>query len=193
MNIAVLISGNGSNLQAIIDAKQRGEIDSSINVVIANKKDAFGLKRAEAAQIPAVFIDPKQYKDREAYDQAIINILKEYNVEVVVLAGYMRILSKSFVHCYRGKILNIHPSLLPDFKGAHAIRDAFEAKVKKTGATVHFVIEDLDAGPIIIQQSVDVTDEDTLDTLESKIHAVEHIIYPQAIALFEQGKTIFRN
>lgn len=186
MNFAVLVSGNGSNLQAIMDACDRGDVQSTLTVVVSNKEEAYALERAQQAGIPGVFVDPDLYEDRASYDAAVAEVLQEYNVDFVVLAGYMRILSAPFIKQYEDKILNIHPSLLPDFKGAHAIRDAFEAGVSETGATVHYVIEDLDAGPIILQERVKVSETDTLESLEERIHAVEHIIYPQAIVLFEQ-------
>lgn len=188
MKFAVLASGSGSNLQAIMEACSRGDIASTLGLVVSNKMDAYALKRAQNAQVPAIFLNPKDYPDRPSYDQAILDVLRQHDIDFIILAGYMRILSDHFIETYQGKILNIHPSLLPDFKGAHAIRDAFEAGVQETGVTVHFVIPELDAGPVIIQERVSVTPDDTLSTLEDKIHAVEHIIYPKAIALFEQNK-----
>lgn len=188
MKFAVLISGKGTNLQAILDAKARGAIDSELAVVISNKEDAFGLERAKAFGVETVFADPSQFDSRDAFDQHLLLLLSSYGVDFVVLAGYMRILSDSFIDAYEGRLLNIHPSLLPQFKGAKAIREAFETKVSETGATVHFVVKELDSGPIILQKAVSINSTDTLEDVADKIHAVEHDIYPEAIHYFEQGR-----
>jgi len=188
MNFAVLASGRGGNLKAIIDAVKNGKIKAYLKVVISDKKDAFCLEHARQAGIAAVHINPKNFPDRESFDRAILEQLREFSVDFVVLAGYMRLLSHHFIQQYPDKILNIHPSLLPDFKGTHAIKDAFEAGVKVTGPTVHFVVEEMDAGPIILQEQVRIEPQDTLESLEEKIHQAEHRIYPQAIDLFVRGK-----
>jgi len=194
MNFVVLASGRGGNLQAIIEAVGTGKITADLKVVISDKKDAFALERARQANIPAVYINPKDFADRETFDRVVIEKLREFKIDFVVLAGYMRILSNFFVEQFPNKILNIHPSLLPAFKGAHAMKDAFEQSIAAkgnlsvTGATVHIVIPELDAGPIILQEQVKIDPKDTLESMEEKIHAIEHRIYPQAIDLFAQGK-----
>jgi phosphoribosylglycinamide formyltransferase 1 len=188
MNFAVLASGRGGNLKAIIEAEKSGFIKAHLNVVISDKKDAYALTHAREAKISTVYINPKDFNDRESYDRAVIENLREYKIDFVVLAGYMRLLSSYFIGQYPDKILNIHPSLLPAFKGTHAIKDAFDYGAKVTGPTVHFVSEDLDAGPIILQEPVRVDPQDSLETLEEKIHQAEHRLYPQAIDLFVRGK-----
>jgi len=187
MNFAVLASGRGGNLLAIINAIKAGKISAHLKVVISDKKDAYALEHARGAEIPAVFINPQDFNDRPSFDKALVECLKEFKIDFVVLAGYMRLLSPSFVQQYPDKILNIHPSLLPAFKGTHAIRDAFEYGVKVTGPTVHFVVDEVDGGAIILQEPVRVETHDTLESLEEKIHQAEHRIYPQAIDLFARG------
>ncbi len=188
MNFAVLASGRGSNLQAIIKAVKAGKIKAHLKVVISDKKDAYALEHARQADIPAVYIDPKDFHDRESFDRAIVERLRAFQVDFVVFAGYMRLVSSYFIQQYPNKILNIHPSLLPAFKGMHAIKDAFDHGVKVTGPTVHFVIDGMDDGPIILQESVRIDPGDTFESLKEKIHQAEHRIYPQAIDLFVQGK-----
>ncbi len=187
MNFAVLASGRGSNLQAIIEAIKAGKIKADLKVVVSDKKDAYALEHARQAGIPDVFISPKDFQDRESFDRAVVERLREFNIDFVVLAGYMRLLSGYFIGQYPNKILNIHPSLLPDFKGAHAIKDAFEHSVAVTGVTVHIVVEEMDAGPIIKQESLPIEPHDTLESLEEKIHKLEHRIYPEVIDLFARG------
>ena len=188
MNFAVLASGRGGNLKAIIDAVKGGAVQAHLKLVISDKKEAYALEHARKAQIPAVFINPKDFKDRELFDRAVIERLHEFNIDFVVLAGYMRLVSAYFIMQYPDKILNIHPSLLPAFKGMHAIKDAFDAHVEVTGPTVHFVVEEMDAGPIILQEPVRVDPKDTLESLEAKIHQAEHRLYPKVIDLFARGK-----
>lgn len=188
MKIAVFASGKGTNLAAIIKAKDKGFLDVDISLVISDNKKAFALKRAQRAGIKAVFIDPVRFLEREEFEQEIIKALEQEAIDLIVLAGFMRILSPSFVNRFQNKILNIHPALLPAFKGAHAIKDAFDYGVKVTGVTVHFVDENMDHGPIILQKAVAVDEKDSLETLESKIHKLEHKIYPEAIRLFAQGR-----
>jgi phosphoribosylglycinamide formyltransferase-1 len=188
MNFAVLASGRGSNLQAIIKAIEAGKIKAYLKAVVSDKKDAHALEYARKAGIPAVFINPRDFPDRESFDKGLIERLHEFKVDFVVLAGYMRLVSGFFLRQYPHKVLNIHPSLLPAFKGTHAIKDAFDYGVKVTGPTVHFVNEDMDAGPIILQEVVRVDPQDTLGSLEERIHQAEHRIYPQAIDLFARGK-----
>ena len=188
MNIAVFVSGNGTNLQAIIDAVSRGGIKTEIALVISDNKNAYALERAKKARIETFVLSHKEFSSRESYDREIIKELEKKKVDLVVLAGFMRLLSPYFVKKYKNRILNIHPSLLPLFKGTHGIKDAFESGTKKTGVTVHFVDEKLDHGPIILQETVNVDADDTLDTLEEKIHKIEHKLYPEAIRLFVEGK-----
>ncbi len=188
MNIAVFVSGNGTNLQAIIDAISRGEIKAKIALVVSDNKDAYALVRAKKANVETFILSAKDFKSREDYDKEIIKELEKRNVRLVVLAGFMRLLSPYFVRQYKNKIMNIHPALLPSFKGTHGIKDAFECGMEMTGVTVHFVDEELDHGPIILQETVSIDGDDTLETLEEKIHKVEHKLYPKAIRLFVEGK-----
>ncbi|MDE2232331.1 MAG: phosphoribosylglycinamide formyltransferase [Candidatus Omnitrophica bacterium] len=188
MNFAVLASGHGGNLQAIIDAVKAGKIKAQLKAVISDKKDAYALKRAQQAGIAALHINPKDFPDRESFDRCVVDRLQGFGVDFVVLAGYMRLVSIYFIQQYPHRILNIHPSLLPAFKGMHAIRDAFEHGVKVTGTTVHFVVEAADDGPIILQEAVAIGPEDSLESLEEKVHQAEHRIFPQAIDLFVRGK-----
>jgi len=184
---AVFASGYGSNLQAILDALKKKKIQAHLCVVVSDKKDAFALTRALKAGIPTVVFDPKAFKTREAMDRAIVQELKNFGVDFIVLAGYMRILSAYFVKTFRDKILNIHPALLPSFKGAHAIKDAFEAGVASTGVTVHLVDEQVDHGPIIAQKALPIKKNDTLKILEARIHKLEHNLYPKVIDLFAKN------
>ena len=179
--VGVLISGSGSNLQALIDACNQPDYPAEISVVISNKADAFGLTRAKNAGIPAHVIDHKQFATRREFDEAMQNILEQYNVEIVCLAGFMRLLTAEFVERWQGRLLNIHPSLLPAFKGAHAVAAALKAGAKTTGCTVHQVITEVDAGPVIMQAEVSILPDDTEETLLTRIHAEEHRIYPEAL------------
>lgn len=188
MNIAVLCSGRGTNLQAIIDNIKSGYISARIALVISDKRKAFALARAEKEAIETLVLNPEDYKTREDFDKEVVKNLKQRNIELVVLAGFMRLLSPYFVKEYRNKIMNIHPALLPSFKGTHAVKDALDYGVRVTGATVHFVDEHLDSGPIILQKCVKVKSGDTEDTLLERIHKEEHRIYPEAVKLFTDGK-----
>ncbi len=188
MNFAVLASGNGSNLQAIIKAVAAKKIKAKLVAVVSDKADAFCLERGRKAKIASYYINPKDFASREAFDRRVVGQLQEAEVDFVVLAGYMRLLSPYFIKQYEDKILNIHPSLLPAFKGTQAIKDAFDYGVKVTGPTVHFVVDEMDAGAIIMQAPLEITSKDTLETLSAKIHKAEHKIYPQAIDLFARGK-----
>ncbi|MCQ1536216.1 phosphoribosylglycinamide formyltransferase [Methanosarcina sp. KYL-1] len=188
VKIAVLVSGRGSNLQAIIDSIEKGHINNArISVVISNKADAYALERARKYGIDAVFLDPAGH-DRAGYDREILNILAEHDTDLLLLAGYFRLLGSEIIEAYRHRVLNIHPSLLPAFKGLHAQRQAFEYGVKVAGCTVHFVDEGLDSGPIILQSCVPVLPGDTEETLTARILEQEHIIYPEAVRLFVEGK-----
>lgn len=185
MRVAVFASGSGTNLQAIIDA----DIQTiEIAVVFTNNPDAYAIERAKKHNIQVEIIDHKNYKTREEYEKHIIEALDPYKLNLIVLAGFMRILSTVFVRAYKNKIVNIHPALLPSFPGINAGRRALEYGVKYTGVTVHFVDEGVDTGPIILQSVVEIEDEDTEDTLLEKIHEVEHRIYPKAIELISSGE-----
>jgi phosphoribosylglycinamide formyltransferase-1 len=182
--IAVFASGFGSNLQALIDYNNKHGLNGDIVLVFSNNKDAFALERAKKNKIKAVFMDPARYSSREQYDSEIIEMLEEEKIDLVVLAGYMFLLSQEFVDRFKNKILNIHPALLPSFKGTHGIKDAYRYGVKVTGVTVHFVDGGLDSGPIILQEAVDIDPDDSVEELEEKIHKVEHKIYPEAVKYF---------
>lgn len=181
--VAVLISGNGSNLQALIDAAAKPDYPASIVLVISNKEDAFGLTRAKNSCIPAHVIKHNDYNSREEFDMAVNALLKQNQIEFVCLAGFMRILSAKFVNMWKGKMLNIHPSLLPNFKGANAVRDALNSGVKESGCSVHLVTEEMDAGEIIAQEKVPILSGDTQEILHQRIHKQEHILYPHALEL----------
>lgn len=189
---AVFISGNGSNLQAIIDARKAGEIKAELALVVSSNEKAFGLKRAAEAGIPTKVFNPANYTNRQSVDRDMVIELKAHKIDFIVLAGYMRLLTPYFVEQFPNKILNVHPSLLPSFKGVDGIKDAFTYGVKTTGVTIHFVSEKMDAGPIILQDSVKINEDDTLETLEEKIHRVEHRLYPKAVALLAEGKLKIR-
>src|SRR3989338_5321460 len=190
MNFAVVALGNGGNLQAIISALRAKKIRAALRLVISDRADAYALVRARKAKIPTLCLDPKEFATREAFDRAVMQCLTEHHVDFIVLAGYMRLFSSHFTRSYPNKILNIHPALLPAFKGTHGIGDAFQYGVKVTGATVHFVVEAMDAGAIILQEAVAVSPRDTESSLARKIHRVEHRIYPKAIDLFARGKIV---
>jgi phosphoribosylglycinamide formyltransferase-1 len=186
--IGVLISGGGTNLQAIIDAIEAKRLDAVIKIVISNKEDAYGLVRATNHAIPTSVADHKAFPNREAYDQAVLDELRAHGVELVVLAGFMRLLSPVFIKAYSNRIMNIHPSLLPSFPGLHVQRKAVEYGVRFSGCTVHFVNEECDEGPIIIQAVVPVFSDDTEETLAARILKEEHRIYPRAIQLYAEGR-----
>jgi len=186
--IGVLISGSGTNLQSIIDAIEAKMLDAKIEVVLSNKADAFGLERAKRHGIATEFVDHKAYSSREAYDQAVVELLCRRGVELVVLAGFMRLLSPVFIKAYSNRIMNIHPALLPAFPGLHVQKKAVEHGVRFAGCTVHFVNEECDEGPIIIQAVVPVFAEDTEETLAARILTQEHRIYPRAIQLYAEGR-----
>ena len=186
--LGVLCSGRGTDLQSIMDAIDRGEVAAEITVVLTDKPDAFALERAAKAGIKAVCVNRKQFDGRESFEQALVGQLQAAGVTLVVLAGFMRILTPYFVRQYAGRIMNIHPALLPSFPGAHAHRDVLAYGVKVSGCTVHFVDEGTDSGPIILQAAVPVLDGDTEETLGARVLEQEHIIYPRAIQLYCEGK-----
>ena len=186
--IGVLVSGSGTNLQAIIDAIESKRLDAKIEVVLSNRTDAQGLVRAQDHGIPTAVLDHKQFPSREAYDQAVVDILRARGVELVVLAGFMRLLSPVFVKAYSNRIMNIHPALLPSFPGLHVQKKALEHGVRFSGCTVHFVNEECDEGPIIIQAVVPVFSDDSEESLAARILNQEHRIYPRAIQLYAEGR-----
>jgi len=186
MKAVILISGNGSNLQSIIDNADR--IDLQISCVISNNKNAFGLKRAESSNLRTSIVDPELYNSKEAFDRELISITQQHGVELIVLAGYMRVLTPLFVSHYFGKILNIHPSLLPKFPGLNTHQRAIDASETAHGVSVHFVTEELDGGPIINQESVIIDNLDTEETLSMKVLKKEHVIYPKVIHWYTQRR-----
>jgi len=188
MKAIILISGNGSNLQSIIDSADR--IDLQISCVISNNKNAFGLKRAESSKIQTYIIEPELFNSKEAFDKELISIIDLHGVELIILAGYMRILTPLFVTYYFGKILNIHPSLLPKFPGLNTHQKAIDASEKNHGASVHFVTDKLDGGPIICQELVSIEAKDTIRTLSDKVLKKEHIIFPKVIHWYTQRRLI---
>lgn len=188
MKIAIFCSGSGTNLQAIIDARKRGDLTADIALVVSDTPGCLALNRAERSGIKRLVVERKDYATSAEFEKTILKELKKEKIGLIVLAGYMRLLSGDFIKQYEYKILNIHPALLPSFKGTHGIKDAFEYGVKVTGPTVHFVTEDMDAGPIILQVPVIVTEDDTEETLTRAIHREEHKIYPRAIQLFVDGR-----
>jgi phosphoribosylglycinamide formyltransferase-1 len=183
--VAVLASGEGTNLQALLDD---GTVGPWIRLVISDRRDARALQRARSAEVEAVFLDPKSVPDRNAYDRALRDLLDEWKIGVVALAGFMRILGPGLVGAYEGRILNIHPALLPSFPGAHAIEDALEWGAKVTGVTVHLVDEQMDHGPIVLQEAVAVRDDDDRGSLASRIHEVEHRLYKRAVRALVEGR-----
>ena len=192
VKIGVLVSGRGSNFQAIYHGIEAGTLHATIAVVVSNKEEAPGLTWAKAHGLPCVFHDPKPFKgeanSRGMYDQALVEILRNHGVELVILAGYMRIVTAAFIKAYEGRIMNIHPSLLPAFPGLSAQQQALEWGVKVSGCTVHFVTEGVDEGPIIFQAAVPVREDDTTDSLSTRILQEEHRIYSQAIQLYAEGR-----
>lgn len=188
MRFAVFVSGRGSNLQAIIAACQKGRIPAELALVVSDNPRAQALKRAEEAGIRTAVYDPHEYTNRQSVDRDMAIRLKNEAIDFIVLAGYMRILTPFFVKTFEGRILNIHPSLLPSFKGVQGIKDCWTYGVKVTGVTVHFVDDMMDHGPIILQEGLKIRPRDTLETLEEKIHKLEHRMYPKAIQLYAEGR-----
>lgn len=186
--IAVLVSGSGSNLQAMIDASARGDMAGELAVVVSNKPGVLALERAAKAGIEAVVFDHRKFADRAQFDAALSEALVERSVDYVILAGFMRLLTPAFVTRWRGRLVNIHPSLLPAFPGAHALRDAVAARATRTGVTIHFVDEGTDTGPVIVQESVEVRPDDTEDTLATRVHAVEHRLFPRVVDALVRGR-----
>ena len=181
LDIVVLISGSGTNLQAIIDAISAQKLHANIKAVISNRPDAKGLQRAELAGIPTESLDHKAFDSREAFDQKLSDVIDQYQPELVVLAGFMRILTDDFVAHYTDRMLNIHPSLLPEFRGLNTHQRAIDAGVKQHGVSIHYVSNELDGGPLVLQAVIDVMPDDNAESLQNKIHQLEHVIYPMAI------------
>ena len=187
-NIAVFASGKGTNFSAIARAIKKGKIKANLSLLVCDNPKAGVIVRAKRMGVKVALVLREDFKSRKDFEAKIIQHLEENKIDLIVLAGFMRLLSSDFVKSYFGRILNIHPALLPSFKGTQGIKDAFDYGVKITGVTVHFVDEKMDHGPIILQEAVKVKEEDTLETLEKKIHKIEHKIYPEAIRLFLEGK-----
>lgn len=187
LKIGVLLSGSGTNLQAIIDAAAEG-LPVEIVHVVSSRPDAFGIERAHRAGIPVTVLNRDVYADPVEADRRIAETLRYAHAEYVVMAGYMRKVTPVLLDAFPDRVLNLHPALLPSFKGAHAIQDAFDAGVKVTGITVHFANEDYDKGPIVAQRAVEVREDDTLDDLEARIHEVEHVLYPEVLRLVAEGR-----
>lgn len=188
LKIGVLLSGSGTNLQAIIDAIACEELPVEIVKVVSSRPDAYGIKRAEAVGIPVAVFDRAAYADPQAADARIVDELRAAGAAYVVMAGYMRKVTPVVLDAFPNRVLNLHPALLPSFKGAHAIQDAFDAGVKITGVTVHFANEDYDKGPIVAQCAVEVREDDAVEDLEARIHEVEHRLYPQVLRLLAEGR-----
>lgn len=187
LKIGILLSGSGTNFQAIADAIAEG-LPIEIAHVVSSRPDAYGIERAKALGLPVLVLNREVYADPKAADQMIVDTLKASGVEYVVMAGYMRMVTSVLLDAFPNRILNLHPALLPSFKGAHAIQDAFDAGVKVTGVTVHFANEEYDKGPIIAQRAVTVRETDTVESLEERIHDVEHEIYPQVLGWIADGR-----
>lgn len=188
MNIAVFASGRGTNFSAIIRAVKRGKIKAALSLLVCDNPGAGAIGRARRAGIKVALVKREDFATKEDFEAKIIAHLEEQRIDLIVLAGFMRILSPEFVSRYKGRILNIHPALLPVFKGTEGIKDAFDYGAKVAGVTVHFVDEKMDHGPIVLQRAVRIDEDDTLSSLEAKIHKIEHRVYPQALKLFVEGK-----
>ncbi|WP_339436330.1 phosphoribosylglycinamide formyltransferase [Pseudomonas sp. EL_65y_Pfl1_R32] len=189
-DVVVLLSGTGSNLQALIDSTRTGDSPVRIAAVISNRSDAYGLQRARDAGIDTRALDHTAFEGREAFDSALIELIDAFNPKLVVLAGFMRILSADFVRHYEGRLLNIHPSLLPKYKGMHTHQRALDAGDSEHGCSVHFVTEELDGGPLVVQAVVPVESDDSAQSLAQRVHTQEHRIYPLAVRWFAEGRLI---
>ena len=189
-DVVVLLSGTGSNLQALIGSTRTGDSPVRIAAVISNRSDAYGLQRARDAGIETRSLDHKAFDGREAFDRALVELIDAFNPKLVVLAGFMRILSGDFVRHYAGRLLNIHPSLLPKYKGMHTHQRALDAGDREHGCSVHFVTEELDGGPLVVQAVVPVESDDSAQTLAQRVHTQEHRIYPLAVRWFAEGRLI---
>jgi phosphoribosylglycinamide formyltransferase-1 len=192
IRVVVLISGSGSNLQALIDGQQAGDLPIEIVSVISNRPDVYGLTRAAQANVPTFLIDHKAFANREEFDQQLMQVIDDYSPDLVVLAGFMRILTPQFTQHYLGRMLNIHPSLLPKFQGLHTHQRALDAQETRHGVTVHFVTAELDGGPSAIQASVPIIDGDDANSLAKRVQRQEHIIYPLAVKWFAEGRLVMK-
>ncbi|WP_127588446.1 phosphoribosylglycinamide formyltransferase [Paenibacillus koleovorans] len=188
LRIAVFASGSGSNFQALVEAAQAGKLGGSIELLVCDRPKAKVVERAAAAGVDAFVFRPKEYASREAYEAEIVRHLREREIDLIVMAGYMRIITPTLVEPFYGRIVNIHPSLLPAFPGLNAIGQALEHGVKLTGITVHFVDGGMDTGPIIAQRPVEIADGDSVDTLADKVHPIEHELYPEVVAAICEGR-----
>ncbi|MDR3137236.1 MAG: phosphoribosylglycinamide formyltransferase [Coriobacteriales bacterium] len=195
IKLGVLISGSGTNLQAIIDAIADNRLDASIELVVSSRPDAYGIKRARDVGIPTIALSKEVYREPLAADRLIVQEMKQagpgrHGVDYVVMAGYMRMVRQPLLEAFPNRIINIHPALLPAFIGAHGIADAFAYGVKITGVTVHFANENYDRGPIIAQRTMEIAEEDNLESLEQRIHDLEHVLYPEVLQLFAEGRVV---
>lgn len=188
LRIGVLLSGSGTNFQAMIDAIEAGELDARIELAVASRPDAYGIERAKRAGIPTLVMNKTLYADAEEADARIVAALRDAGARYVAMAGYMRKVTPAMLDAFPDRVLNLHPALLPSFKGAHAIADAYNAGVKVTGITVHFANEDYDKGPIVAQRALDVREGESLDELEARIHELEHALYPEVLQLIAEGR-----
>lgn len=188
LKIGVLISGSGTNLQSFIDEIAAGNLDAEIVLVVSSRPNAYGIQRAQAANIPVLVMSKDEYANPEAADAKIVSALQQAGAQYVFMAGYMRMVTPVMLNAFPNRVVNLHPALLPSFKGAHGIQEAFDAGVKYTGVTVHFANAEYDKGPIIAQEPVAVLEDDTVDTLEARIHEVEHRLYPATAQLIAQGR-----
>ena len=188
MNIAVLASGSGTNFEAIAKSIKKGYIKARLKLLVTDKRSAFVRERARRFKVKDVFINPRDFKRRLDFDKEVVRLLKKEKIGLVVLAGFMRMITPFFVRAFKNKILNIHPALLPAFKGLDGIGDAYRYGAKVTGVTVHFVDDEMDHGPVVLQQAVEIKEDDDLGSLEERIHKAEHKIYPKAVKLFTESR-----
>jgi len=188
MNIAIFASGRGTNFGAIIKAVKSGKVKANLSLLVCDNPKAGAVARAKRAGVKIALVERKDFADKKDFEAKIIEHLEEHKIDLILLAGFMRLLTPEFVGRYRGRILNIHPALLPSFKGTQAIKDAFDYGVKVSGVTVHFVDDKMDHGPVILQKALPVQEDDTPESLEKKIHKIEHSLYTEAIGLFVEGK-----
>ena len=193
IKLGVLLSGSGTNLQAIIDRIAEGTLDATIELVISSRPSAYGLKRAEEAGVQTMTLSKELYADPIAADEVIATMLRQADVDYVIMAGYMRMVHAPILAAFPNRVVNLHPALLPSFKGAHAIQDAYDYGVKVTGVTVHFADDKYDCGPIIAQQALAVEEGWTVDELEAHIHEIEHVLYPDTIQLLAEGRVTVRD
>ncbi|MBI4431722.1 MAG: phosphoribosylglycinamide formyltransferase [Candidatus Omnitrophica bacterium] len=191
--IAIFASGAGTNLENLLAKIRDGEIKCTAALVFCDKPGAPCLARARKFDVPVVSFSPKSFMDKHAFESRLIETVEQYEIDFIVLAGYMRILTPRFIKRFPWRVINVHPSLLPAFKGAYGIREAFDAKVEKTGVTIHFVTEEVDGGPLILQEEVPVHLDDTLETLEARVHEAEYRLYPRALKLVLEGKVVIEN